>query len=170
MAVPLQRAELGWGGKKSLCAREQRFANTALALGWRVALIKCVCMSFSRVIQHDAARKEEQPLKHSGAFSLQGFWCWGRGRRVSLWLWRTLELRPRMFTQQPLTAGPIYSHRELRAPSTASPGTAQSSDRSQCSSICPQREGACYFHFYSVIFQLFVLFSLHTWVTCLWNS
>lgn len=74
----------GWDGKRSPRAREQWFPNTALALGWRVALITCVCVSFLRVIQHDAVRKQEQPLKHSGAFSLQGFWCWGRERSLTV--------------------------------------------------------------------------------------
>lgn len=117
MAVPLQYAQGLAGMEKSLSVREQRFPNTALALGWRLALITYVCVSFLRVIQHDSVGKQEQPLKHRGAFSLQRYWCWGGRRGEFHWLRRTFQKRPPLFTQQPH----LFSHRGLRSHSPPPP-------------------------------------------------
>lgn len=137
--------------KKSLCVREQRFPNTALALGWRLALITCVRVSFLSVIQHDSVRKQEQPLKHSGAFSLQCYrgWGWvGVGKEcftaalenISEETQNSPQKRSPQFTWQPLAAWPISSAMgglgvPLHLPSQALHPT-QSSSHCKCSSIC----------------------------------
>lgn len=154
MAVPLQYAQGLAGMEKSLSVREQRFPNTALALGWRLALITYVCVSFLRVIQHDSVGKQEQPLKHRGAFSLQRYWCWGGRRGEFHWLRRTFQKRPPLFTQQPH----LFSHRGPRSHSPPPPPAlhpTKSSDPCKYSSICQQKEGACYFCYY-----LFCYFSV----------
>lgn len=99
---------LGWNGKKSLCVRERRFPNTALALGWRLALITCVCASFWRVTQHDSVRNQEQPLKHSTAFSLQCYRGWG-GKGVFHCGFGEHFRRDLPFAQQPFAAWSISS-------------------------------------------------------------
>lgn len=110
--------------------------------------------SFPGVIQHDAVRKQEQPLEHCSIFSAR-FPVVGRGKESFTEALENVSAET-LHVQQPLTAGPSVPQ-AAQGSIPASPGPAQSSELSQGSSTCPQREGAAYFHFYSVIFHLFVL-------------
>lgn len=141
-------AWLEW--KKSLCVREQRFPNTALALGGRLALITCVCTSFLRVIQHDSVRKQEQPLKHIFSAMLLGL----EGERsISPWLWRTFQNRPRIpgLPCSPCSPSlPGVGSSAMRGSGVPPPPTwalhpTQSSNHCKHGSICQQKDGACYF-------------------------
>lgn len=169
MAVPLRHAQglAGTEEKSEPLRQGTTVSKQSPGLGVVVGF-NCVCVSFLRVIRCDSAGKQKQPLKHGGAFSLQGHWGWGEKGALHRGSGEHFGRAPELPSEEISPARPAFAgclarlvtHGGLRGPPAPPPPPAEQSLFMQPPSASGRKELVISVTTVSVIFLLFLLLLL----------
>lgn len=155
VAVPLRHVQglAGTEEKKEPLRQGTTVSRQSPGLGVVVGF-NSVCVSFLRVIRCDSVGKQKQPLKHGGAFSLQGRWGWGEKGALHHGSGEHLGRAPELPSDLPWLPGGCWLPGRSRDPQGAqgSPCTSRTPHRAavtvHTTPICQQEEGACHLRYY----------------------